>query len=136
METELYEKVIDLNVKYINEMMAEGAWCGHVYATEYFSDIRENIIKISEEIMKKYNRNDIKYLTSHISFCLSTDYDELITKIYRDDNFSEREKYEIADALNDTFKDKLEQAFSDFECVYEKLTGRNYKEVLEATLGY
>lgn len=40
MDELLAQDIRKLYEEYVEEMMAEGAWCGHAYATEYFADFR------------------------------------------------------------------------------------------------
>ncbi len=126
------KNIVSMHVEFIYEMQAEGAWCGHVYATEYFSDLRARIISTAQEIKDKYAKNQgINYCASHILFVMDTDYDALITKIYQNNSFSEWDRHSISEALNETFKDKLEDVFDDFSTIYEKLSGQEYKAVIE-----
>ncbi len=116
---ELPEKIISLHLKYINEMMAEGAWCGHCYATTYFSYLRTQMITTAKEIEKTFRRReDVSKLATHLLFTLNTDYDALIEKVYSDNTFESDDKHVIAEALNDAFITKLENAFGEFSYIY------------------
>lgn len=128
MSQKIYSEIVDLYTEYINEILAEGAWCAHAYATEYLSDLRKRMTDLAKKIKKEYTgkRKEIEQTASHILFKLSTDYDELINKIYNKD-FSEEDRYEIADALNDAFKKQMEEAFDDFSYIYEQLSGKKMK---------
>lgn len=119
------------------EMMAEGAWCGHEYAPTYLANIRENLITEFKKIESRYSYEkgylykDGKMCISAIEkkiwdnakhgiWVLSDDYEVLINDIYKMD-LSSNKKYIIADALNDAFKRKLEDAIDDaMEIIKEK----------------
>ncbi len=130
-------KIIDLHVEFICEMQAEGAWCGHAYATEYFGDLRSRMIELAKEIKEENDgkRKSVSECASHILFTLSTDYDGLITKLYQNAVFPEQDRNAIAEALNDAFKNKMEEAFGGFSYVCEQLSGKRYGPMIEKALG-
>ena len=122
------KKLIEL---YEDEMIAEGAWRGHAYASDYLHDIRRKLIEEFERISKRYSYKDgyfykgnkmclsttemhIYDYAKHGKFVLSTDYADLIDKIYKSKMDTE-DKYAIADSLDDAFKEKLAQAIGDAE---------------------
>ncbi len=126
------EKIIHLYEEYYSEMMAEGAWCGHEYATAYLEDLKNELLEFFNEVRghyqykKGYLYKDNELCISHVekaifesanrgAFYLSTDYNELIDKVYADESFSSQNKHDIADALNTAFKNKLEDAVQELE---------------------
>lgn len=123
--------------KYEYKMMAEGAWCGHEYAPNYLADIRENLITEFKRIADRYSyekgylykdgkmcisaiEENIWNKAKHGLWILGDDYVELIKDIYSSE-LPAKKIYIIADALNDAFKRKLEDAIDDaMEIVKEK----------------
>ena len=115
----LAQDIRELYEEYINEMMAEGAWCGHAYATEYFADFRQRAIELLNADAIKETETAKRAL-----FTLRTDYNELITKVYQNEKFTSEEKEDIADGLNEMFKTRLADAMENIAEIYTKLTGK------------
>ena len=130
----MLDQILSLHVEYTNEIMAEGAWCGHAYATEYFADLRNRMINVAKQLKESRNR-DIVTIAEHILFILATDYDKLVTKTYENESFDEWDKRQIAEALSNTFIDRVEEAFKEFSVIYEKLSGKAYEAAIEAAMG-
>lgn len=104
----LLAQIRELYEEYVEEMMAEGAWCGHTYATCYFKDLRIRAIELLNVDTIKETETAKRAL-----FALRTNYDELISMIYVNEKFSSEEKEDIADALNEMFKAKLGNAMEN-----------------------
>ena len=110
---EITKKLIEYTEEYFNEMMAQGAWCGHMYAAEYFSGLRQKITDLLNECEKKFKERKYEHMLSQVNsaqFALSTDYDALIKKVYELPWEDRQEVETIADALDSAFLSKFEEA--------------------------
>ena len=135
MKEKILKRILDLNVEYLEEMRAEGAWMGHAYATAYLAGLRTRIIELAKEIQSLYkNREDIFREAGHIAFILEDDYDALITKVYQAKDFTHRDREIVAEALSSAFVNNLDRVFDDFRYIYEQLSGKRYNPALEAAM--
>lgn len=101
------EKALTIIEEYINEMMAEGAWCGHAYATAYLRDIQDKtkdlLVEISSTRWGKAREYDLERAIGQ----MKPDYDGYITEMYNA-NLPHREQ--MAELVNDVFKEVLGNA--------------------------
>lgn len=93
--------------EYINEMMAEGAWCGHAYATAYLRDMQGKAINLLVEISSTRWGKARKYDLERAIGQIKPDYDGYITELYSA-NLPHREQ--MAELINDAFKEALGNA--------------------------
>jgi len=128
---QLCEKILEMEVEYYNEMMAEGAWGGHAYAPEYFKGFRDCLITLVADLREVMGES---YLISSCSFALSTDYDQLISKVYNREIFTVEETEDIADALSAAFKNKMDKVMGNLAELYTKLSGRAFEKDFESAL--
>lgn len=126
---QLCEKILEMEVEYYNEIMAEGAWSGHVYAPEYFKGFRDRLIVLISDIREVLGES---YLVNSCVFELSMDYDLLISKVYNCDIFTMVELEDIADALNAAFKNKMDKVMGNLAEIYAKLSGRTFEKDFES----
>lgn len=130
LKEQILKEFMEIEMEFHHEMMAEGAWCGHVYATEYFSKLRQRALELIDVCLVQYK--DCTALLHAARFKLSVDYDELISRVYKLD-WEERDSIHIiAEALNDKFKDMLASSMKDLAEFYSLLFGRSFDEYFEA----
>lgn len=91
----------------VEEMMAEGAWCGHAYATAYLRGIQDKtkdlLVEISSTRWGKARECDLKGVIRQIN----SDYDGYITELY---SAGLPHRDQIAEIINDAFKEALGSA--------------------------
>ena len=121
----------DLYVRYILEIQAEGVWCGHEYATEYLKDFWKETRNFLLVIKGNYYRDVNEYDLNLQLMKMGTDYNDLIDKVYKSDNMTEREIYTVADSLNATFMDILSCGIDLLDQVYTKCFGESFVQTLE-----
>ena len=108
--------------EYIDEMIAEGAWCGHSYPQEYLHDI---YFKVRDLLKKKLDYYGSRAEKEHRELIdqvmeMERDLDDLTDKIYGCDQLSSDERDYIGELIAAKFKRTLENGI--------KLLGRYYKE--------
>ena len=130
LKEQILKELMEIEMEYYNEMLAEGAWCGHTYATEYFSKLRQRALELINVCLVQYKDCTVPLQAAH--FKLSVDYDELIAKVYKLD-WEERDSIHIiAEALNDKFKDMLASSMGDLAEFFSLLSGKSFDEYFEA----
>lgn len=124
----MLDRIKETYFKYVDEMIAEGAWRAHAYAPNYLSDITDEVISMLKKIVK----DEIDtYGASRACFKLDIGHSNLITKVIQADNMNEDERSAIADIINNDFMDKLADAFMALSEYYEKKTGMSLKKAYE-----
>ncbi len=126
----LKEKAIDIIEEYINEMIAEAAWSGHAYATEYLRDIQTRTIALLMEILDTNWGNERKYDIERVIREIKPDFDSYISELYGA-GIPHREQ--IADIINDSFEKALGYAVGwvkDFvkDSVMEEMSSMEFDE--------
>ncbi len=124
----MLDKLKETYFKYVDEMIAQGAWCGHAYAPDYLSDITNEVISILKEIGKKEIDT---YGIIQACFKLDISHGNLITKVIQAENMNEDERFAIADIINEDFLERLANAFTALSDYYEKKTGMSLKKAYE-----
>ncbi len=107
--TILKDKAIAVIEEYINETIAEAAWSGHAYATEYLGELQTRTIALLVEILDTNWGKERKYDTERVIRDIKPDFDSYISELY-DAGIPHREQ--IADIINDSFEKALGYAVS------------------------
>ena len=109
---------------YVNEMIAQGAWCGHMYASDYLKGVFDNCKEILNSVKDSelYTDSGIKLITDEGLWILRDDIDSYITTVY-DEISDENIRHRIADFLDDQFLHIIEGAIGFIVSIYEKQTG-------------
>ena len=120
------KRIYDLNLGFSSELMAQGAWCGHMNATEYLDHFRTDIIELCEELKKTYSSS--WFVCRYADYAeLKTDYSKITDEVWKSLK-DESHRIIVTDALNEDFIHQLSNSFSSLASIYNHISGRNFDE--------
>ena len=111
------EKIMELETDYHKALLEEDSW-RDCYAVEHFSEFPGRIVELLRVIRDEYSSKFSKALKysviALISEFIEKDYSTLHSRVFRLD-WEDREVYMILDALNDKFKEQLDNAMHEMK---------------------